>query len=168
MRVLAIDPGPTHSGLVVAEVSSWPPTVLAAERPENETVIAWCHRDDLMHLLCEEIVSYGMPAGRSLFQTEYWCGRFVQAFVARHATRAHCVTRLDRRTVKLALCGTMRANDAAIRQAILDCYGSTRTAAVGTKQMPGPLYGVRRDAWQALALILAWREVPRSTVSLVS
>ncbi len=61
---------------------------------------------------------------------------------------------LPRRAVKLALCGDSRAKDANIRQALIDRFGGS--AAVGRKAAPGPLYGISRDVWSALAIAVTY------------
>ena len=52
-----------------------------------------------------------------------------------------------RKDVKLHLCGSPRAKDPNIRQALLDKLGP-----VGTKRQPGPCYGVKSHAWAALGV----------------
>ncbi|WP_230687708.1 hypothetical protein, partial [Streptococcus pneumoniae] len=49
--------------------------------------------------------------------------------------------------VKIWLCGTMRAKDANIAQALRDKHGE-----VGTKKNPGKLYGIKSHLWSALAI----------------
>ncbi|HET6477318.1 MAG TPA: hypothetical protein VFH93_14740 [Thermoleophilia bacterium] len=44
--------------------------------------------------------------------------------------------------------------DANIRQALLDRFGGP--AAVGRKAAPGPLYGIARDVWSALAIAVTY------------
>lgn len=61
---------------------------------------------------------------------------------------------LPRRAVKLALCGDSRAKDANIRQALIDRFGGS--AAIGRKAAPGPLYGISRDVWSALAIAVTY------------
>ena len=67
---------------------------------------------------------------------------------------------LPRRAVKLALCGDSRAKDANIRQALIDRFGGS--AAVGRKAAPGPLYGITRDVWSALAIAVTYAIAPCS------
>ena len=67
------------------------------------------------------------------------------------------VQRIPRRAVKLHLCRTSTAKDTNIRQAIIDLYGGPITA-IGNKKNPGPLYGIHKDMWAALALALTWRD----------
>jgi hypothetical protein len=75
-------------------------------------------------------------------------GRFAEA-----AHRVPVVI-LPRRAVMLALCGDSRAKDANIRQALIDRFGGP--AAVGRKAAPGPLYGIARDVWSALAIAVTY------------
>jgi hypothetical protein len=60
--------------------------------------------------------------------------------------------------VKMHLCGNTRAKDGNIRQALLDRFGPGKAIACGTKKQPGPLYGVSKDVWQALALAVTWSD----------
>jgi hypothetical protein len=99
-------------------------------------------------VVIEKIESYGMAVGAEVFDTVFWAGRFAEA--AERVT----VVMLPRRVVKLALCGDSRAKDANIRQALLDRFGGS--TAVGRKAAPGPLYGISRDVWSALAIAVTY------------
>lgn len=55
--------------------------------------------------------------------------------------------------MKLHLCSDMRAKDSNIWQALLDRFGG-KSAAVGLKKTPGPLYGITSHARAALALAI--------------
>ena len=99
-------------------------------------------------VVIEKIESYGMAVGAEVFDTVWWAGRFAEA-----ASRVPVVM-LPRRAVKLALCGDSRAKDTNIRQALLDRFGGS--AAVGRKAAPGPLYGISRDVWSALAIAVTY------------
>jgi hypothetical protein len=101
-------------------------------------------------VVIEQIESYGMAVGREIFATVHWAGRFTEAA---HPTR---VVQLPRRAVKLALCGSSRAKDANIRQALLDRFGGS--AAKGTARAPGPLYGISKDVWSALAIAVTYAD----------
>ena len=89
-----------------------------------------------------------MAVGAEVFDTVCWAGRFAEA-----AHRVPVVM-LPRRAVKLALCGDSRAKDANIRQALIDRFGGS--AAIGRKAAPGPLYGITRDVWSALAIAVTY------------
>jgi hypothetical protein len=71
-----------------------------------------------------------------------WIGRFIQAW--RSPDSAKLVYRRD---VKLHVCGSPKAKDPNIRQALIDLLGPA-----GTKRAPGPTYGVRSHAWAALGV----------------
>lgn len=91
----------------------------------------------------EMIACYGMPVGREVFETCLLIGRLLEIFSA-----CAVPTRLVyRRDVKLHLCGSARAKDGNIRQALIDKYGP-----VGTKKNPGKIYGVSSHLWSALAI----------------
>ncbi|NII07239.1 hypothetical protein HBF25_12680 [Luteibacter anthropi] len=100
----------------------------------------------------EMIASYGMPVGAEVFETVRWIGRFQQACRDPEAVRL-----IYRKDVKMHLCGTPRAKDANIRQALIDKLG-----APGTKKSPGPTYGVKSHAWAALGVAVTASETPRA------
>ena len=52
-----------------------------------------------------------------------------------------------RKEEKINLCGSMKAKDSNIRQALLDRFG-----IVGTKKEPGWFYGMKKDMWSAYAV----------------
>jgi hypothetical protein len=163
MRILAIDPGSERSAWLWltdqhARFEGRVPGTFGLE--SNERVLALC-RADLIHeqsdvVVIEKMESYGMPVGREVFETVRWSGRFEEA------CRPVQVVYLPRRTVKLHLCGTSRAKDANIRQALLDKFGG-KDVAVGRKAHPGPLYGIHADLWSALALAVTYAELPIQT-----
>ena len=51
----------------------------------------------------------------------------------------------------MRVCGSARAKDANIRQAIIDRCGGPESIKKG-----GPLYKVSGDVWSALAVALTW------------
>jgi hypothetical protein len=77
-----------------------------------------------------------------------WIGRFQQAWRDPEEVRL-----VYRREVKLHLCGSMKAKDANVWQALIDKLGP-----VGTKACPGPLYGVKSHARSALAVAVTAAE----------
>ncbi len=153
MDILAIDPGPTQSGWVSYSGGK----VLCSGVDVNEHLI---HRVEqyTAPIAIEMIASYGMPVGAEVFETCVWIGRFIQC--AQQKSKARLVFRRD---VKLHLCGSSRAKDSNIRQALLDRYprtGGGKTPQIGTKAKPGPLYGVSTHAWAALGVAVYAAEVP--------
>lgn len=144
--MLAIDPGPTESAWVGTEGG----VVLFGKEP-NETILTRICAVHWNAVVVEMIASYGMAVGAEVFETCVWIGRFEQTCRARAPFH-----RMFRRDVKLHWCGTTKANDSNIRQAVIDHYGG-KEKAIGNKRTPGPLYGIKADVWQALALGLAWQ-----------
>lgn len=146
--ILAIDPGNEQSGFVLFDGSA----VIESGVMENPSLIDRLQTQtgvDFMAL--EMIASYGMPVGREVFETCLWIGRFMQQFGEQHTRLIY------RRDVKLHLCGSARAKDANIRQALIDKFGGSE--AIGKKANPGPLYGVKSHAWAALAVAVTAYEV---------
>jgi len=154
MRLLCIDPGTTVSGAVVIDTESMVVIEVYPEA-ENEWLrgVAGDRFNELSAMAIEKVASYGMPVGREVFETVLWTGRFMEAFGINDCTKIY------RKDVKMELCQSMRAKDANVRQAILDRYPATgggKTPQIGTKKQPGPLYGVSKHAWSALAVGLTW------------
>jgi hypothetical protein len=88
----------------------------------------------------EWIQAMGMAVGKEVFETCLWAGRFAQA--------AQCHVRLvPRGRIKHHHCGSAKAKDGNIAQALRDKYGQK-----GTKAEPGYFYGVSSHAWQAFAV----------------
>tara|TARA_R110000782_G_scaffold270328_1_gene370371 strand:+ start:2399 stop:2917 length:519 start_codon:yes stop_codon:yes gene_type:complete len=149
--LLAIDPGTTESGwaLFGADGSLWDHGISANYRLYHEIP-----DEPYFRVAIEMIASYGMPVGKEVFETCVWIGRFVEFFVERHCRKVY------RRQVKVELCGSPRAKDSNIRQAILDRYpptGGGKTPQIGTKAQPGPLYGVKSHIFAAIGVGLTAR-----------
>ena len=100
-------------------------------------------------VVIEKVESFGMGVGAEVFETVFWSGRFAEAI------DPVPVERIGRKAVKVALCGDPRAKDPNVRQALIDRYGG-KERAIGTKRLPGPLHGVAKDMWAALAVGAAW------------
>ena len=139
--ILAIDPGPERSAYVVwsdgrVVESAW------IDNFDVRVRVSYYAREQ-QRIAIEMIASYGMAVGASVFNTCVEIGRMVEVAKA-HGVDAELIFRKD---VKLHVCGSPRAKDANIRQALMDSYGP-----VGTKKQPGPLYGVKSHVWAALAV----------------
>ena len=141
-RILAIDPGTTESGWCLLSNGRASLSGVMANEQVLELLTANRRKGDGYTLAIEMIASYGMAVGREVFETCVWIGRFKQAWHSPEAVRL-----VYRRDVKLHLCGSPRAKDANIRQALLDLLGPQ-----GTKKQPGPTYGVKSHAWAALGV----------------
>ena len=145
MRLIAIDPGPELSAFIVYDTEgSWDeygkiPNYVLLPRLMG----GYFNRADL---LCIEMTeSRGMSVGKSVHETTYWIGRFVQAWFPEPFRRVH------RGEVKLHICGSMRAKDGNIRQALIDRFGPP-WLGTGKGRETGPTNGITADVWQSLAL----------------
>lgn len=141
--ILAIDPGPIQSALVICDQEG----IVRFGKYTNDEVLVLvesskrrCNR-----LVIEMIQSFGMPVGAEVFETCVWIGRFMQAFGAER------VDRLNRPAIKTHLCATPRAKDANVRQALIDRFGGKSATRKG-----GALYGISGDVWSALAVAVTW------------
>lgn len=138
MIALAIDPGPVSSAFVLFDGRR----VVDHGQLKNEEPLAQPYTT-----VIEQIESMGMAVGAEVFETVFWSGRFAQA--------SRPFDRVTRRAVKLHLCGSMRAKDQHIRQALIDRFGG-KAEAVGTKKAPGPVFGISSHRWAALAVAVTW------------
>lgn len=153
-RIFAIDPGPETSAWVLYD-DARKQVFDACACEGNDAIISGMLSgvypgNGTRVCVIEEIVFYGRPVGRAIFETCTWIGRFEQCLLMME----HEVRLISQPQVRLHLCGNLRAGDCDIRQAIIDRFGSNRKAAIGTKKDPGPLYGIKSHAWSALALAI--------------
>ena len=120
----------------------------------------------------EMVASYGMPVGKSVFDTARWTGRFEEAA---RGLETYLVYRKSPNkdngidSVCMHLCKSTRAKDSNVRQALIDRYETTgggKIPQIGTKSKPGPLYGISADVWSALAVAITLKDclarAPRS------
>jgi len=165
--ILAIDPGTERSAWVLYDRDSDRPVafdivgnanlVTMLDYKSNACVLSkiardhW-HRTDDATLVIEMVACYGMPVGAQTFETCVWIGRFIQAWLPKEADRVF------RKDVKLHLCGSARAKDANVRQALIDKFGPGKSKAIGLKKTPGPLYGIKSHLWAALAVAVTFTE----------
>lgn len=149
--LLAIDPGYTQSAWL--EYADGRPAAFGVE--PNDTILRVIHSSQASALAIESIASYGMAVGAETFETCVWSGRFIQRWhdtAARTSPWVKPVRRVYRREVKLHLCGSARAKDANVRQALIDLYGPGKDVAIGKKADRGPLFGISSHVWSALAV----------------
>lgn len=136
MIILGIDPGTTVSGWALYDAGKVIDTGIA----DNEDLLHGlpCMPADILAL--EVFEARGMPIGNDSIETIIWTGRFMQAW-------PHEWQRVKRSAIKLHLCGSSKAKDGNIRQALIDKLGPP-----GTKKKPGNTYGVSSHGWAALAV----------------
>lgn len=141
--ILAIDPGTTESGWVLLGEDGLPDDF---GKSDNRILLDMVADSPADQFVFEMVASYGMAVGAEVFRTCVWIGRFMEA------AQVEMDSLVFRKDVKLHLCGQTRAKDANVRQALIDRFGPGKDKAIGKKASPGPLYGMKADVWQALAL----------------
>ena len=148
MLILAIDPGPKQSAYI--RMTMYPgdslPDIEAFNIIPNETLLTLL---DYGIVVIEKVANMGMPVGAEVFETVYWTGRFAQRVIPLGGR----VYRIERVKVKHQLCGTHRAKDANVRQAIINRFGGSAAIRKG-----GALYKISSHVWSALAVGLTWIE----------
>ena len=152
--IFAIDPGNIESAYVCIDRKTQKPVRFG--KIKNEEL-----RDLLTEIMTEseELAFYmemighygtGMPAGKTVFDTCVWIGRFLETIEVQQGTTATLVLRP---TVKTHLCGSARAKDANVTQALVDRFAPGQSNfGKGTKANPGWFYGFSKDVWQSYAL----------------
>lgn len=150
--LMAIDPGPTQTAFVTMTYDG---KIIEHGKEANECVL-WKVQEKTadQQIVIEMIQSFGKPVGQETFETCVWIGRFIEA------SNGHY--RLFRREVTKHLCGSSHSvKDGVVRQRLIDIYGKGvgKSAAIGLKKTPGPLYGFKEDEWQALALGITFGEL---------
>ena len=155
MMLLAIDPGPQASAWVEYDNGR----LVSFGIGPNRELLRVIYGSEAAEFAVEMIASYGMSVGADVFETAVWSGRFIQTWA--HYRRESTVRRVYRRDVKLTLCGSSRAKDANVRQALIDKFGPGKDKAIGRKAAPGPLYGVSSHVWSALAVAVTADEGER-------
>jgi len=142
MVILGIDPGPTRTAWVLIHGVGDSVKLLDCDWCENHNAKFQMQRvapgSSSVKVFCEDIQSYGLAVGESVFMTARWVGRFWEMFEGEAP-----FTRITEPKVKLHLCGVMRAKDTHVRRATLDRFeqsGGGSTPEIGTKGNPGPLF----------------------------
>ena len=149
--MLAIDPGTTQTAFVALAEDK---RILDKGIVPNGEMLAFCELLDpsVKDVAIEMIACYGMPVGKEVFETCVWIGKFAYVLEKKGLK----VTFIYRKDVKMHLCGSSRAKDGNIRQALIDKLGQP-----GTKKAPGPTFGVAKDIWAALAVGITFIESRR-------
>lgn len=145
--IIAVDPGPKESAYCILQGEN----IIAFGKVENmammDILVEYSSPQNL--LAVEMIASFGMAVGKEVFETCVFIGRFIETFKGPYSY-------IYRKDVKMHICHSMKANDASIRQALIDRFGPP-----GTKKSQGKLYGIKADIWSALAIGLTALETPK-------
>lgn len=147
--VLAIDPGTVASGVVIWDGAR---VHFSEAKVPNEDALRMAGHAEWATTVAIETMetSYGSRLGKETMQTLLWAGRFWEA--AARSRSEDRVVLMPRGEVKSYI-AVRKANDADIRHALIE-----RLGAPGLKASPGITYGVKGDAWQALALAVTVRD----------
>jgi len=151
MLVFAINPGNVESGYVVVDSETYIPIEFG--KVDNFALLDIIDRYDVAEtdnpadkFVIEMIGHYGtgMPAGKTVYETCIWIGRFIQTIVFNGREEPELIKRA---TIKASICGQVKAKDGNVIQALKDRFGDK-----GTKANHGFFYGFKADCWQAYAL----------------
>jgi len=156
MKIIAIDPGPVKSAYVAYDNTH--DVVFDFGIEENETLAKNLSPLYAEVCVCEMLKSYGNVVGDSVLETCVWVGRFWERWT-RHRVGGR-FERIHRKAVVTEICRNPRAKDKNVRQALIDRWGGPEVA-IGKKVKQGPLYGVSKDVWSALAVAVAWSEIEK-------
>ena len=157
--ILAIDPGNEESAYVLLDRDLRP---VEFGKQYNELMYAsicasllkHIKDDDDLHVAIEMIASYGMPVGKEVFETCVWIGRLLERF------RKFDTSFVYRKDEKMTICHSMQANDATIKQALVDRFApNTSNFGKGTKANQGWFYGFRADIWAAYAVGVTYHDM---------
>tara|TARA_R100000951_G_C2616333_1_gene172908 strand:- start:273 stop:944 length:672 start_codon:yes stop_codon:yes gene_type:complete len=163
--VCAIDVGTVKSGYVIGR--ALPSGLFEISKcgiVSNNEILDLFYQDDSFDAIAmENFQSMGMSVGKSVFDSCIWLGRFIQE--ARRSHPALPVWLLHRTTVKSEICGSSRAKDKNVRQAIIDLYpagnGGGKCPQIGLAKQKGMLYGVSSHMWSALGVAISFDKITR-------
>lgn len=147
--IFAVDPGNTESGFAIIRMPDF--ALCEFGKLQNDRLLEMLERYSRAKscdvFAIEMVASYGMTVGKDVFETCVWIGRFIQAIHPKGHTFVY------RKDEKICLCGSLKAKDSNIRQALIDRYARFDfKTGKGTKKNPDTFYGVSKDAWQAIAV----------------
>lgn len=184
--LLALDPGTRETAFIIGDTRERKP--LKTGKWENRRLLdsiaqGWNGFEDPTEMVIEMVGHYGtgMSVGKDVFETCIWIGRFHEAWRSRMSADP---ARLLRKTVCGHICGSGKAKDKNVRQAIIDRFGG-EDKGIGGKRCkacsgkgvrgrhkvacdacngtcwlhpPGPLCGMAGDVWQAMGVFLTYAD----------
>lgn len=159
--ILAIDPGNVESGYVWLNNDL---SIKSFGKVKNEELLNDLSMDRFIedneekdYFAIEMIASYGMPVGKEVFDTCVWIGRFIEAIDWSYEGE---ITYIYRKDEKMNLCGSMKAKDSNIRQALIDRFAKHDFKnGKGTKKNPDVFYGFKADIWAAMAVGVTYHDM---------
>ena len=138
MIIAGIDPGPHSSGFCVWDTDA---QKIKFSIPNMINYNIGRARFGETVYIIEDIKSYGMAVGESVFSTCKQIGELLY--------RLDNIESVYKRDIQLHFCNTVRAKDTNIKRVLLDRFGEK-----GTKKNPGLTYGLSNHAWDAFALCI--------------
>lgn len=151
MIIAGIDPGPITSGLCIWDTNKQKilfhhkeflnDNIEMGEISYNDGAISTSNYTHIDVYIIEDIKSYGMAVGESVFATCKQIGRLQERLIG--------VVTAYKRDIQLHFCNTTKAKDKNIKRVLLDRFGEK-----GTKKNPGTTYGLSDHAWDAFALCI--------------
>lgn len=159
MLILGVDPGPETSGYALLDTAVW--AFIGHDKAisngqlrglvTSEDGTAYFNGNELHAVAIERPVMMGQAqASADLYNTLWEGGRFYQAFI-RHLPDVEAI---GRNKIKTHLLGrsNLPKSDALIVEVLKERFAP----GAGTKDAPGPLYGLSSHAWQAAAVALVF------------
>lgn len=151
VRLMAIDPGDSWSGLAVLESNGTAnPTIQHwVDQITNHQLLGLIESNGwrCTHLAIETMQSRGMPLHWQSLLTLEWVGRFVQAW-QKNDPNNHRSYKLVREVVKMGIMGTPVGDDRDVVKAVVGRFGATTVAGIE-----------RKHAIQAVALGAVWFDI---------
>jgi len=152
-NILSIDPGSIESAFVIWDGEN----ILNYGKDENGEILYLLEKNNYDEVVIEQVRSYGMAVGASVFDTVWWSGRFYEAVCWAKELDKIFPVMMPRMEVKMHLCHSPRAKDTNIIQALVDRFApNEKNRGKGKKASPGFFYGFHSDIWQAFALAVTF------------
>ena len=149
--IIAIDPGNRQSAYCVIDCNTLRPLEFGkVDNEELRNKLVFANEQDWQWAAIEMVASYGMAGGREVFDTVLWIGRFYEALSIQMAQKPRLLCRIEE---KRHICHDSRANDPAIRRALIDRFATHDLKnGKGTSKNPDFFYGFKADIWAAYAV----------------
>ena len=157
MDILGIDPGTLESAYVLTNNNLEIESFGKLENSEMlKILITTLKENENLKVAIEMIASMGMAVGQSVFETCRWIGRFEQKCL----DFSVIPTIIYRKDEKINLCGSMRAKDSNIRQALIDRFAKfDKLNGKGSKKNPDVFFGFKADMWAAMAVTVTYYDL---------
>ena len=161
--ILAIDPGNEQSAFCLCSPDLEPLQFGKYRNRRGDEFVRETIRAIQQEGLCvmdtviviENIESFGMPVGRTILDTCIYIGELKREFEG----RGFDVAFVFRHEEKMTICHSARANDATIKQALIDRFApNTPNYGKGNKKQKGFFYGFSADVWSSFAIAATYHD----------